>query len=102
MNSHLNKEIFSETGCINREILLRYKDAKLRDPEKHEVEKHLVDCPLCTEAIEGFALLSGTLSFDEVNERLAELSESSEAFSINRYLAVAASVAAIVTLSYFT
>jgi len=101
MNSHLNNEIFSETGCINKDVLLRYRDGKLRDTEKHEVEKHLVDCHLCSEALEGFALVTGVTAFDEVNEGIGNLTSGTASFNFPRYLAVAASVAAVITLSYF-
>lgn len=101
MNSHLNKEIFSETGCINKEVLMQYRDGKLRDSEKHQVEKHLVDCSLCSEALEGFAMVAGAASFDEVNERIQHLTTASQGAHFSRYVAIAASVAAIVTLSYF-
>jgi TolA-binding protein len=68
MKSH--NKIFTQTGCIRKEILLAYKDDMLGRKEKHEVEEHLIDCHLCTEALEGLALVSGTEVLDELNHEL--------------------------------
>jgi TolA-binding protein len=101
MNSHLNKEIFSETGCINKDVLMLYKSGKLRNSEKHQVEKHLVDCSLCSDALEGFALIASPTAFNEVNMRLQQLTSTFGTTNYSRYAAIAASVAAAITLTYF-
>jgi len=101
MNSHLNKEIFSETGCINKDILLRYHQGKLRNADKHEVEKHLVDCNLCSDALEGFALITSPFAFDEVNERIRNITTEAPSINPTKIFAVAASIAIIISLTYF-
>lgn len=103
MNSRINKDIFTETGCIKRDLLLRYRDGTLASGDKYEVEKHLVDCPLCSDALEGFMLVSSTASMDEVQNEISDLvNRNSGGTSFQKYWVAAASVAAIVVLSVFT
>lgn len=101
MNSPINTDIFSETGCVRRELLLRYRDGKLPASDKHEVEKHLVDCPLCDEALEGLMLVSGTTVLDEINAAVREQSAASTGWKPGYYLAAAASFTALIFLSWF-
>ena len=49
--------IFSETGCVQKDMLLKYRDGELNDTDKHDVERHLIDCELCSDALDGLALL---------------------------------------------
>jgi len=102
MNSRINKDIFTETGCIKRDLLLRYRDGALSSGDKHEVEKHLVDCPLCSDALEGFILLTSTSSLDDVQNEVSGLVNRNAGTSFQKYWVAAASVAAIVVLSVFT
>ncbi len=102
MNSRINKDIFTETGCIKRDLLLRYRDGALSSADKYEVEKHLVDCPLCSDALEGFMLVTSAASFDDVQLDVSKLVNRNNGTSIQKYWVAAASVAAIVVLSVFT
>jgi hypothetical protein len=55
--------LFNETGCINSDVLLKYRDHQLTEVEKHAVEEHLVDCELCSDALDGLAKVhAATLS----------------------------------------
>ena len=56
MNNKLNN-IFSETDCLSPEILTAYAENRLNADERHLVEKHLTDCELCSDALEGLLLL---------------------------------------------
>ncbi|CAL1517546.1 zf-HC2 domain-containing protein [Chitinophaga sp. MM2321] len=56
MNEHFN-DIFVTTGCPTQQQLLDYVQGKLTAEEQHEVEMHLADCELCSEAIEGLAAI---------------------------------------------
>jgi len=57
-NKH--QTIFSPTDCISEELMLSYIDDKLLPEQKHEVEKHLADCELCSDALEGLMLMEST------------------------------------------
>jgi len=50
-------KIFSETGCISKETMYRYLDGDLSAEEMHLVEKHLTDCELCSDELEGLSYM---------------------------------------------
>ncbi|MCF8298500.1 MAG: hypothetical protein K9J13_13210 [Saprospiraceae bacterium] len=56
MTNKLHK-IFSETGCLSDEVLHKYLMNELSKEEKHLVEKHLVDCEICSDVLEGMSLV---------------------------------------------
>ncbi len=54
----LYQKLFEAKGdCLSEEQLLDYVQGNLSNKEKHEVEKHLLSCELCDEAVEGLLLL---------------------------------------------
>ncbi|MFB6457351.1 zf-HC2 domain-containing protein [Chitinophaga sp. Hz27] len=56
MNEHF-KDIFVTTGCPSQQQLLDYVQGRLTPEEQHEVEMHLSDCELCSEALEGLSAI---------------------------------------------
>ena len=57
-------------GCISEKMLLDYTRGKLHSKEQHIVEKHLLDCELCNDALEGLNLLN---KHDNVIEMVTSL-----------------------------
>ena len=49
----LQNHIFSTTTCISKETMLKFINKQLSQKELHEVQKHLIDCDFCSEALEG-------------------------------------------------
>lgn len=45
-------KIFSRVHCFNKDQLPRYVDGRLTHVEKHLLEQHLVNCELCSNAVE--------------------------------------------------
>lgn len=45
-------KIFSRVRCFNKDQLPRYVDGRLTHVEKHLLEQHLVNCELCSDAVE--------------------------------------------------
>lgn len=45
-------KIFSRVRCFNKDQLPRYVDGRLTHVEKHLLEQHLVNCELCSNAVE--------------------------------------------------
>lgn len=45
-------KIFSKVHCFSKDQLPRYVDGRLTHMEKHLLEQHLVNCELCSEAVE--------------------------------------------------
>lgn len=56
MNDNKHK-LFHEPECISEEMMIRYIKDELSSKEKHKVEKHVLDCSLCADALEGLMLV---------------------------------------------
>ncbi|HEX2900000.1 MAG TPA: tetratricopeptide repeat protein [Bacteroidia bacterium] len=73
-------KLFANTGCITQDVMLRYADGGLTDEQSRQVELHLVDCPLCDEALEGI-MLCGAAQFErmvaEVGEKVTQITTES-------------------------
>jgi anti-sigma factor RsiW len=54
MNEEYN-DLFTTTQCPTQQQLLDYVQGRLTPEQQHEVEMHLADCELCSEAVEGLA-----------------------------------------------
>jgi hypothetical protein len=65
-----NKNMFSSSQHLSREDLIRYNRNALNEKELHEMEKHLVDCELCSEALEGISEMKNSSSLYEVSKEL--------------------------------
>lgn len=51
------KPIFQKHQCLSEGDIQDYLGNQLSGEERHRVENHLLDCPLCSDALEGLALL---------------------------------------------
>lgn len=49
------QDIFTTTTCPTQQQLLDYVQGRLTGEEQHEVELHLADCDMCSEAVEGLS-----------------------------------------------
>ncbi|TWV99485.1 anti-sigma factor family protein [Chitinophaga pinensis] len=49
------QDIFTTTACPTQQQLLDYVQGRMTAEEKHEVELHLADCEMCSEAVEGLS-----------------------------------------------
>lgn len=103
-------DIFEHRGCISEDMLTKYATSQLSPAEKHAVEKHLVDCELCSDALEGLKMIGDPKRLStvtgELNRKISERSAKRETkiIFLRRYrtqLAVAASVAVILGLVWF-
>lgn len=62
------KKFFQLTEHLSQEDIVFYTQMPDSDDRRaHSIEKHLIDCPLCSEAIEGF---SGITDFEAVNAEI--------------------------------
>jgi|ERR1035437_6729498 tetratricopeptide (TPR) repeat protein len=105
------KNIFEHTDCISEEMLTKYVSGNLSPAEKHEVEKHLIDCEMCSDAVEGLQMMgsknkiSGITS--ELNQKIQIRVEKKKEFKIiflrqyRTQLAVAASIIVVIGLVWF-
>lgn len=80
MSKRLNN-IFSATDCLSAEILIAYAENRLEADEKYLVEKHLLDCQFCTDALEGISSLKDK---SKLKPALSELSKKIDSYSKER------------------
>lgn len=52
--TNMNK-ILTNTTCLKADQIQAYLKEELNEDQRFDVENHLLDCPLCTDAVEGFA-----------------------------------------------
>ena len=61
-----HKYIFSDTKCLDLEQMQQYAYGELTGSDKQWVERHIIDCPLCSDALEG-------ISNQDLNDLKADL-----------------------------
>ncbi len=66
------QSVFQGTKCLNEDEIRFYLNGTLGESSRYRVENHLLDCPLCAEAMEGFA---NEYKFGQ-DQQLAELKEA--------------------------
>ena len=49
--------LLPDEQCLSQEQLFRYIDGKMNSAEMHAAEKHLLDCGLCSDALDGLQLV---------------------------------------------
>lgn len=50
-------DIFADTRCPSLEVLNRYLDDGLNLKDQQQLEQHMLDCPMCTDALEGLNMV---------------------------------------------
>jgi hypothetical protein len=98
-------KIFEETGCVRQEALISYRDNLLSDEDKHDVERHLVDCMLCSDALEGLAIGVSAAYLDEVRDEVRDTitgKPGASTFSSSSRWLVAAAASAVILMSVYT
>ncbi len=100
MSDSLNHKIFAETDCISEQTLFDYIDKKLSAKECHAVERHLLHCEFCSDALEGLEIVKNRKRIDIINQQINERFASSfpEKKTIGFNYKVILSIAATVLL----
>lgn len=64
------ENMFVRRDCLTKEELIGYARGTLTGKRKHNVEKHLLDCELCSDAMEGVMLLKDPAYLEDINNEL--------------------------------
>lgn len=103
MNEKLHKNLSGETECLSEQSLFAYIDDKLSQQQRYAVEKHLVDCELCSDALEGLKLVKSRAVIEDTKAHVKETFAGTERkdrkviwFDFNYKLAAAASIALLI------
>lgn len=65
MGNPVLHELFGASGCLSQEEIQQYLIAGLDPDQCHRIENHLLDCPLCSDAVEGYQVIAPAQSFPE-------------------------------------
>lgn len=99
----LHNHIFSATTCISKETMMKYIKHQLSKKELHEVEKHMLDCDLCSDAMAGIKYAPNSAAIlaidNKIDNRIA--TGESNPFFRGGWLMAAASIIAIIFGAYF-
>lgn len=105
-----NSNIFDiNSGCIRHDVLLEYLKDRLSGKERNLVEKHLLECEMCSDELEGLSNLSVPERIVEIEAELNSLVDrrtSPRIFWLNpkvvyRVAAVAVLTIGVSTLLYY-
>jgi len=97
-------DIFSQTECLSLETIDQYIHDQLSAGERQRVEKHLIDCELCSDALDGLAA-SGDMagvakSVEVINEKIRVAAHKQFFGSFQDNYAKYAAVAAVVLIIF--
>ena len=81
MGDNQHSDIFKDTDCLSMNLMERYAADQLPLSERQRIEKHLVDCPICADALEGLTLAGFS---SDVEERIASLNNRIASATQNR------------------
>lgn len=98
---NLHHHIFSETTCISKETMLKFINKQLSQKELHDVQKHLLDCDFCSEALEGMQHAKNPSILFNIDHQIASLTQQ-KTTPFSRIILVAASLLLVVVGSYYT
>jgi hypothetical protein len=100
MSDSLKYKIFDSEGCISEKTMYDYIDGKLAPKEQHLVEKHLLDCDMCSDALEGLQLKHDRGKIEvinsEIRKRVATDRKKIVPFKYTTIVSIAAGLALLV------
>lgn len=100
-------KIFNKTICLNNSELEEYLNNTLTNEKKHKVEKHLNDCKMCQEELDGLSYLKNKadlpLIVENINSKIDNRIKRNSNFfylRIKRTISIAASFLLLVSLTF--
>jgi len=97
-------DIFSETECLSLETIDQYINDQLSAGERQRVEKHLIDCELCSDALDGITasgdMASVATSVEVINKKIGVAAHRQFFGSFQDNYAKYAAVAAVVLIIF--
>jgi periplasmic protein TonB len=105
MSEELKYKLYNPGDCIPEQTMFDYIDNKLSPKEQHMVEKHLIDCDLCADALEGLKLLKNRKRIADLNlavrERIAAPEKKTVILNMRIVISAAAAVILFIGGIYF-
>ncbi len=72
MSKELKYNLYSPGDCLSGQQLFDYIGQRLSPKEEHIVEKHLLDCELCSDALEGLRMVKDRERIGVINQLVKE------------------------------
>ena len=66
MREELKYTLFEDSECISEQKMFDYIDNKFSAKEQHLLEKHMLHCELCSDALDGLQLLKNRNRIDAI------------------------------------
>ena len=86
---------------ISGELLLSYKEGRCSDHDMHEIERHLLDCELCQDALEGYELFHSKVIQSDLEILQSRLNSRTQPKKETwKHLSVAASLLLLMTIGW--
>ncbi|MCB0396813.1 MAG: hypothetical protein KDD36_09180 [Flavobacteriales bacterium] len=98
MNSKdIQAQWLADEACPADDVLHAYAAGKMHGPEQHAVERHLVDCEMCQDTVEGLALIKEPEQLlDDISAAISSHSAGGRVVPMQRsWLRYAAAVALV-------
>lgn len=110
MKIQLLEAIYKSSTCLTEEEFRQYLDGSIQKSTMQKVELHLLDCDLCTDALDGYRGLGITKPsvslpntfFDSELSKNVEKSPNAKIRTLPRLLLRVAAMISILLVSYFT
>lgn len=78
------QNIFESPECLSQALMMAYANGTASDEEARKVEMHIIDCPLCEDAVDGLMMLPQTempqIIADAQQNLKKQIAEKSEVF----------------------
>jgi hypothetical protein len=89
MKEELKYKLFDQGDCISEKTMFMYIDGQLDPAGQHLVERHLLDCELCSDALEGLRLVKDRGRISAIRQAVVTPVRSKR----NTFISIAAAVA---------
>ncbi len=70
INNLKDSRINSENSCVSEELMQDYLADKLSNEDRHKLERHMLDCELCADVLEGLTLVKNPTIIPELEKQV--------------------------------
>jgi hypothetical protein len=97
MNNNLHI-IFSKSDCPSHEQLMAYFKGSMTEEEKHVMERHLTDCEMCSDELEGISVMKDPGRLPEIVAEMGKRMTSGKGLTRKMNYRILLSAAAVLVI----
>ncbi|MDQ3191114.1 MAG: hypothetical protein M3Q58_05935 [Bacteroidota bacterium] len=68
MSTNIHTPFYSDSDCISEQDMFDYLDNNLSPIQMHSAEKHMLECEMCSDVMEGLSLVNNRNKIDETKK----------------------------------